>query len=166
MGELLSQRAYALRRGVARSSVQHAIKTGRIVPNAAGLIDADEADRTWADRTDLSKPRNSVNGVSQKPAAKANGAAAEARANASAIKETFAAKLAELEYRQKTGELVPASEVKTAAYQAARRARELLQAIPARISAILAGETDPMKCEEILNGEIERVCDELSGAAR
>jgi hypothetical protein len=43
----MSRRAYAAARGVDEAAIRKAIRSGRIVPNAAGLIDPDQADANW-----------------------------------------------------------------------------------------------------------------------
>jgi hypothetical protein len=47
----LSIRAYARHRGVSHVAVKKAIDTGRITPEADGTIDAERADRDWAQNT-------------------------------------------------------------------------------------------------------------------
>ncbi|OYT68678.1 MAG: hypothetical protein CFK52_14560, partial [Chloracidobacterium sp. CP2_5A] len=48
---LLSLRAYAKHRGVSLAAVQKAVHSGRITPNADGLIDSDRADAEWNAKT-------------------------------------------------------------------------------------------------------------------
>jgi hypothetical protein len=43
----MSRRRYAAARGVDEAAIRKAIKAGRIVPNADGLVDPDQADRNW-----------------------------------------------------------------------------------------------------------------------
>ena len=67
-----------------------------------------------------------------------------------------------MEFEQKTGALIPAAEVRVSVFNAARRARDLLLAVPDRVAAVLAGTTDAQDCHRILTEEIRRVCGELS----
>jgi len=63
--ELLSQRAYARRRGCSQAAVWKAIQAGRIpvVKVGSGVkIDPEAADRAWARNTDQSKPSNTETG--------------------------------------------------------------------------------------------------------
>lgn len=211
--ELLSQRAYARRRGVSQAAVWKAIRDGRIsvVKVRKGVkINPRTADREWAENTDRSKPRNSeigdparrrpagepaapmdldgVGGYEQltllarsreeepEPAGGNGGAAAGEGGNGGAAggelgryaehrarREAALARKAELELELQIGGLVRAEDVRRRGFDAARKARDLLVAIPERVAAVLAAADDPDEVLEILEGEIERVCGELSG---
>lgn len=167
-------RAYARRRGVTPAAVRKAIKSGRIsIQN--GKIDPALADAQWRGNTDESKPRNSVSGnpggpsrtpmVPPMPAFGAPGQALPRTggyAAARAVRETYEARLRELDYKVRTGELVPVDRVRVVAFNASRRARDLLLAIPDRVSAVVAGLTDASEVHRVLSEEIRRVCEELS----
>lgn len=170
----LGIRAYAKRRGVTPAAVRKAIKSGRI-STLNGKIDPDVADAHWRANTDESKPRNSVSGnpggreraplVSPMPTF---GSASHALprtggyAAARAVRETYEARLRELDYKVRTGELVPVSEVRILAFNTARRARDLLLAIPDRVSSVVAGLTEASEVHRVLTEESRRVCEELS----
>jgi phage terminase Nu1 subunit (DNA packaging protein) len=70
-------------------------------------------------------------------------------------------KLAELDRRRREGELVERSEVEDAAFTSARRVREALMNIPARVASLYAAETDPQKIHQNLEDEIRTVLIEL-----
>jgi len=78
------------------------------------------------------------------------------------VRETYDARLRELDYKVRTGELVSVDEVRVVAYNTARRSRDLLLAIPDRISAVLAGLSETSEVHRVLSEEIRRVCEELS----
>ena len=59
---LVSQREYARRRGVSHVAVQRAVNSGRI-STVGGKIDPAVADREWRENTDQSKPRNVITGA-------------------------------------------------------------------------------------------------------
>lgn len=164
--ELLSQAAYARRRGISQPSVHQAIREGRI-STVNGKIDPAVADREWAAHTDLSKPRNSVSG---NPKATRGGrpgpAAATGYAQARAERERIRVARERLELEQRRGLLVRADEVRIAAYGQARKARDMLRAIPERVAVVLAAATEPEEAQRILEGEIERVCAEIADAER
>ena len=179
--ELLSQRAYARRRGVSQAAVWKAIQTGRI-STVHGKIDPVTADREWADNTDPSKPRNSVTGEPgrRRPAGepsspmrlngagRASGGEDEERhrrtyATARAARETFLAQLARLELEERIGQLVRQDEVEIAAFNCAKKARDLLTGLPRQVSAAIAATSNPAEVHGILEEAIERVCLELSG---
>lgn len=62
-----------------------------------------------------------------------------------AKREKYEAELKRLMYEQKAGSLVSKTEIETIAYEVARRTRDNLLAIPDRIAADVAAETDPQK---------------------
>jgi len=70
-----------------------------------------------------------------------------------ARREHYQAELAKLQVAQQRGELVPADEVKKAAFQVGRSVREALANLADRLSHQLAGETDPMVIHELLSVE-------------
>jgi hypothetical protein len=186
LAEPISQRAYARHRGVTPKAVQKAIASGRISIMAGGKVDPVVADAEWARNTDQTKPLNSVTGNPRHrrpagappvPGAGAgdvaprsgrwgdtglrNGAASSYAA-ARALRETYNAKIAKLEYERLSGLLVSGEEVRAASFAVSRRARDQLFAIPDRVSATLAGIEDPHEVKRILLVEIRRVCEELA----
>lgn len=68
--------------------------------------------------------------------------------------EHYKAEKARLEALQGRGELVPASEVKAAAFNAARSVRDALMALPDRLAAQLAGTADARLCHTLLTEEL------------
>ena len=70
-----------------------------------------------------------------------------------ARREHYQAELAKLQVTQQRGELVPADEVKRAAFQVGRSVREALSNLADRLSHQLAGETDPAVIHELLTAE-------------
>lgn len=68
--------------------------------------------------------------------------------------EHYKAEKARLEALQGRGELVPASEVKAAAFKLARGVRDSIMAIPDRLAAQLAGTTDARQCHTLLTEEL------------
>jgi hypothetical protein len=177
----LTIRAYARHRGVSHSAVRRAIKDGRISQQPDGSIDATQADRQWALRTDPTKPLNSVTGepkhrrrpgappspMGSQGAGNEGGNGASDRlpsnyASARAVRETYLARLSKLEYERAAGKLVDADEVRAAVFLKARSARDLIMTIPGRVAPILAALTDPAEIHDVLLKEIRRVCQELS----
>lgn len=79
-------------------------------------------------------------------------------------KEFFASEILRLEYEQKVGELVKVSDVRENAFKVARSVREGMIAIPERIAARLAAESDPHTVHTLLSDEITQVLEELVNA--
>jgi phage terminase Nu1 subunit (DNA packaging protein) len=70
-------------------------------------------------------------------------------------------KLAELDRKQREGELVERSDVEEAAFSNARRVRDALMNIPARVASLYAAETDPQKIHQNLEDEIRTILIDL-----
>lgn len=178
---LISQREYARRLGVSHTAVQVAIATGRI-STIEGRIDPAAADREWRENTDQSKPRNRITGAPRhrrKPDeppqpmrliagmdVEDNPAAVAGFARARAARELYQAQLAKIELDLRRGILVRADEVRLRAFNRARKARDLLIALPERLSAIIAASNEPAEVTRILDAEMERICQELADSER
>ena len=182
----LSIRGYAKHRGVSPAAVRKAVTTGRIKPRADGTLDPAVADPQWAESTDLSKPLNSVTGSPKKrrpPGAPSDpfgspgpsaGHAPEvppagdaARLVASyaasrAAREANMARIAKLDFEERSGKLVDADGVKAQVFALGRRARDTLLGIPDRLAPVLAGHTDPAVIHRLLTEELTRGLAELT----
>lgn len=80
-----------------------------------------------------------------------------------AEREKFRAKLTELEYQERVGELIPAKIVDEEWSRLARLVRDSMLNIPARIADQLAHETDRRKVQDLLEQEICQALETLSG---
>ena len=178
----LSIRAYAQHRGVSHTAVAKAIKAGRISKEPDGSIDPAKADAQWARNT---LPSQNLNTGASKPAPKvatpavstpvATGSSRElpppletGRISAPdyqtsrAIREAYAARLAKLEYEERTAKLISSDEVEMRTFNLARRLRDRMQTLPRRLAAALAAEQDPRVIEQRLDDEIRQALEELS----
>ena len=155
---IMSQRAYARHRGVALFAVQKAIKSGRISTTAKGQIDSDVADEEWARNT-----REYAPAVTQSDE---DGGAfgASQYSKARAVREHYQARLAKLEFEERTGKLVSKDEVQVAAFNKFRQFRDAVLNLPDRLAAMLAAETDAAKAYEILSTEIRKALNEFADA--
>ena len=169
MGELLTAKAYAKKRGVSLSSVQWAIASERIttVMNEQGAvrIDPDVADREWEENTQHEK-RNTMAGKSYKDLAEKSPELKLSFNEARTLKETYMAKLAQLDYDVKIGKLVSAEEVKNKVFQAARVTRDAILNIPDRIAGELAAETDYHRVYDLLKRELQQALEEMADASK
>lgn len=152
---VVSLRSYASHRGVSLSAVQKAIKDGRLVNSIVYVKDVPKiksikaADDEWDANTDIGHH-----------SATSGGETAAALQKARVIKEQYAAASAKLEYEEKVGQLVPVNQVKMAAFNASRRARDMLLTIPDRIAPMYPDIAHELHLS--LTEEIERVCRELA----
>ena len=141
----ISLRAYARHRGTSAPSVLRAIKRGRLkaslVVDAKGkaqIADVALADVEWAENTDLSKAPGYVKEREGKRAGK--GARSVRRvapgvsslAEASAREKDWRARLAELDFQTKSGELVNAHEVKARMVDIFTRCKTKLLGVPSK----------------------------------
>ena len=178
----LSIRAYAQHRGVSHTAVAKAIKAGRISVEPDGKIDPAKADAQWARNT---LPSQNLNTGASKPAAKVATTAVstpvstrevqvplETRAAAPdyqtsrAIREAYAARLAKLEFEERTGKLLNADEVKVKHFNLARLLRDRIQQIPRKLApqivAAVVAQPDQRVVEDLLMEAIREALEELS----
>ena len=160
---LLSLRAYAKHRGVSLAAVQKAIHSGRITPNADGLIDSDRADAEWAAKTRPGQRRARSAPPAAREPAEAPGAGGLDYFRARAIRESYLARLAKIEFEEKTAKLVSRDEVQVAAFTRGRVVRDNLLNIADRLAATLAAENDVDKVHRLLSDEIRMALDALAG---
>jgi hypothetical protein len=187
MSELISMREFGRRLGVSANAVSKAVKARRI-HLVQGKLDADAAARDWAANTNAGQrmaaaaragaaaglPRAdpgltpgdagaTATLLGGMPEQVVNGSAA-VYGHARALREGYVAQLAKLEWERESGKVVEADKVRTDAFNIARRAREMILALPARLAPVLAGESNSFEVQRILTDELRLVCDEISRA--
>jgi hypothetical protein len=183
----LSIRAYAQHRGVSHTAVAKAIKAGRISVEPDGKIDPAKADAQWARNT---LPSQNLNTGAVKPAPKVatppvstpvstapvanrelqppleTRAAAPDYQTSRAIREAYAARLAKLEFEERTGKLLNADEVKVKHFNLARLLRDRIQQIPRKLApqivAAVVAQPDQRVVEDLLMEAIREALEELS----
>jgi hypothetical protein len=182
---IVSLRAYARHRGVSLRAVQKAIGSGRIEKTAGGQIDIDAADAQWSSRTAprpagtsnrARPPERSPNALQTsqvpippgepRPDARSElpPATGVDYSRARAVRENYLARLAKIDYEERTGKLVSKDEVQVAAFNRFRQFRDQMLNIPDRLSALLAAETDPGKVYDVLASEIRKALNEFASA--
>jgi len=170
---VVSLRAYAKHRGVTLKAVQKAIQSGRIRTTSDGKIDVDRADADWVRNTGprqasiaSSSPaprRAQTPAESPRPEPAAAGPLDYARARA--VRENYLARLAKIEFEERSGKLVSRDEVQVAAFNKFRTFRDGMLNIPDRVAAVLAAESDPVRVHEILATEIRKALLEFADGA-
>lgn len=165
----VSQRAYARMRGVHHSSVQEAIRSGRLPVGPDGRIDPAKADLAWDRDTDPGRPRATVGRKSRPGGAPQPGPSAVPPAPESltfaksrAVREAFLARLAELEFKRRNADLVPAESVRRLFFSAARRARDLLLALEDNLAPLVLHLDDEAVARELIRSRIDKVLEELA----
>ena len=181
----LSIRGYARHRGVSHTAVRKALASGRITANDDGTINPTTADEDWAASTDVSKPRNSVTGrpqlaalrltprrvsaasaVAEPPPLSTGGQSrlASSYADSRAARESYLARLAKLEFEERSSKLVDADEVRAQVFALGRRMRDAVLALPDRVAPLIVGQSDPAVIHRILTEEIQSCLSELAVA--
>jgi len=161
-------------RGVSRQAVAAAVKSGRIAEAVldSGQIDVELADRLWAENTNPSsgehghlRNRKSLNDEEVVQAARSVGINPDAPptlVESKTLQAAYQARLAQIEYEEKIGQLVEIEAIKKEAFQLARITRDAMLAIPDRLSAELAGITDPFEIHQKISTEIRGAISEIS----
>ena len=168
---IMSLRQYARHRGVALSAVQKAVKAGRIAKQPDGKIDSDAADAGWIRNTKTYAPAVTRNSAPPTTTQRSDavdedhtGFGASQYTRARAVREHYQARLAKVDFEERTGKLVPKDEVTVAAFTKFRQFRDHMVNIPDRVAALVAAESSAAKCHEILTTEIRRALNDFADA--
>lgn len=164
---LLSVRQYAKQRGVSHTAVNKAIKAGKI-PTTAGKIDPAKADASWERNRDSRQPSKLAGEATRTPHVPAmpapkrgEGPAPGTLAYAQLVRETAKAKRAAIETQRLEGKLVDADGIKRSVGGLVVAAKTRLLAIGAKVGPELAMQTDPAKCQAIVDAEVYEALAEL-----
>jgi hypothetical protein len=154
-------------RGTSHVAVLNAINDGRLSEPAVQrngrfwVIDPGAADEQWATRTDPSeygamgggtaRPIGAAPAVDQPPPATKGG---PSLAISKQVKAAYEAKLTELDYKERNGELVATRDVRDQAFTLARAVRDGMMGIADRLAPQLAAATDARQVHTLLTDEI------------
>ena len=171
----LSLRAYARHRGVALSAVQKAIATGRIHPEPDGSIDPIKADAQWDRHTRTAQPtppKASTSRASAPPpqASQSPQTSDDTRGvdyhKARAVRETYAARLAKLDFEERSAKLISKDEADTEFFTLARQLRDRMQQIPRKVApeivALVVATPDVRGVTDLLDAAIREALEDLS----
>ena len=175
----MSIRAYAQHRGVSHEAVRKAIAAGRIHKEADGSIDPAKADAQWLQHTrpaPLPSAKNVATRVAT-PVATSRPSTApptpsagdEARGvdyhKARAVRETYAARLAKLEFEERSDKLVSKDEVDAKVFTLARQLRDRMQQIPNKVApeivALVVDKPDVRGVADLIDRAIHQALEEL-----
>jgi len=158
-------------RGTSHVAVLNAINDGRLSGPAvrrdgrSWIINPELADGQWAGRTDPSD-RGAMGGGTARPIGTASAAAPTADQPPAAtkggpplavskqVKAAYEAKLTELDYKERNGEMGSIREMEREAFALAKSVREGMLSIIPRISADLAALGDAFEVEQLLEAEV------------
>ena len=154
---LMSQAEFARQQGFTKGYVTKLIKKG-IVKLKNGKVDSAQAEQAMKANAD---PVSLIRTDQATELAPAQPGAVDF-VTARTMREAFRAKMAKLEYEEKSGTLTEAAKVRQDAFKAGRIIRDELLAIPDRMADVLAAEDDPREVGKILLEELELVLNKLS----
>ena len=175
----MSQTEYAKHRGISQQRVSKMIEVGKISQECIKRIgkykkiDRDKADEELKNNLDRIYNPNRTKPVKTKSkkvtkkeveeTVKAVGmSGGMSMADAQKMQAKLKAALLKLDYEERTGELISASQVKKEVFGMARMTRDAILNIPDRISAELASMTDVHAIYEKLTAELTQALEELS----
>jgi hypothetical protein len=169
MDNLLKLSDYAKLVGKTPQAVRKAIGDGRIKNGVTKgkrgyLLDPSVATKEWNSNTDESQVRTAQ---ALTPAVESSLSGIN-YTKARAIGETYKARLLELEYKEKSGQLILADDAKIAQFKISRIFRDAVQNIPVRVVSELAavvGDVSQDKRHEmmlIMQREIDRALTQLA----
>lgn len=166
----MNLREYAESRGKSYQTLARWAQTGRITKirkdGKSWIIDdPQELDREIASTKSPdrggSKPGEIVDESLRRQQADERAIPSFARSRA--IREAFAAKLSELEFKQRSAKLVDKAELKLKLAKLHMAVRDALRTIPDRVAPIVAAEQDQAKIHALLLKEIGQALEGLDG---
>ena len=167
----ISLRAYARTRGCSLTAVQKAITSKRITPLPDGTIDPKRANQEWAKNTFAGQTIHAATAAAaperlppmyESPAPTGDPVTAYLRARA--VKESFQARTAQLEYEERASKLIPA--VRASEYAATFSAivKDGLMAMPDRLAPMLAAVDDEKVIHRMLVADVSALLRKVSKA--
>jgi hypothetical protein len=169
----VSKAVYAQMRGISKQAVHKACREGRLTAaiHPDGKLDVELADQLWAANTNPVVGWHSTMKQRQKKlkedvVEKAIAVGIDPNAvptllESKTVEAAFRAKLAQIEYEEKIGKLVPVESVKKEAFRLARIVRDSMFGIADRIAAEIAGISDPFLIHKKLSDEIRTAIAEI-----
>jgi hypothetical protein len=184
---LMTQAEYARHRGCSKVAVGKAVKAGRI-SLVNGQIDPDVADIQWqrntrarishgqGTRSTATAPAPGVGVGESGPAlfpdtpddaasGDGSGASSDGYTASRNRREAADAEMAELKLAEAQNSLIRVDAVKSALGSVFSTTRDALLQIPARLSPLLAAESDPASVQKMLYTELHQALQHLAGAS-
>ena len=161
----ISLRAYAKARGCSLTAVQKAIATKRITKLPDGTIDAERANREWSKNTFAGQTVREAAAPERLPMHESpapTGDPVTAYLRARAVKESFQARTAELDYKERAGKLIEATRASEYAATFSAIVKDGLMAMPDRLAPMLAAVDDEKTIHRMLGAEITALLRKVS----
>jgi len=160
---LLSTKEFGDKVGVNDARIRAAIKSGILTQSVKKVgdkggrykIDEEKGIQEWKDNIDPAKQRDpKKQNETRELNADSNGGGMSHYQKAKAHKEFFAAKLAELQYQEKAGKLVPVDMVRAECFRISRRVRDSMLAVSDRVASELVNMDDPREISIYIKEQI------------
>lgn len=163
----VSIRAAARVLDVSDTALHKARRDGRCTFNDDGTVDVEKVRLQLAANTNpvrggRRRPNDDQAGASELPKVPPRPSAISTMADARLRRELAEARRAELDLAHQEGRLGDRAAMTAEFVRHVVSARQQLQAIPMRVAAQIAAETDVRTVAHVLDAEIARVCSELS----
>jgi phage gp36-like protein len=176
MGDLVTLSELARRLGCSKQYIHKLKLQGVLKFDGEDLIDEDVARQAMGDASDPTKAyMKEVNQAQRErwangpPPERAQSEEGETRQSgnisymkAKTMREAFNAKIAELEYKERKGELRDSQSVRKTITDAAVLIRSALERIPDKLANRVAAESDPDVCYTMLTEEVDQSLAELA----
>jgi hypothetical protein len=156
---------YAQHRNCSLRGVQHAVAAGRIQRLPNGLIDADKADRDWDLNTDEAYVLRVTGGKEQAARSAQREGDGPTFMASKARTQSVVADIKALELVKKRGDVLDRRQVETAAFNLYRQLRDACMAIPDRLCAQLATESNQETVRQLLEEELRSVFTQYANGA-
>ena len=166
--ELLNLTEYARRRGVSKEAVSLAVKHGRL-KNSVSRDDKGNpkiapalADQEWEANTDKRRGWYAIQNskANAEASEKVSGTLSQSRA----VREAYLARLAKLDFEERSGELIRVESVRSALASLVSSTREAILQVPARVAPVLAVENDPARLHDVLMEELQQALSQLASS--
>ena len=179
-GKLVTLLEFSRMIGISSRKVYAAANKGKFtfkMSNGAKVVDPKKAEKEWkANKSETALKKNpsgkkKVKGakvviVKKEKEKKEEGPPTYeglTTADAERKEKVFKAKISELRYLEQAGSLVEIDKVEKKAFELARRTRDAVMSIPAKMSHELAVETNPHKLEIMLTKALQKTLQKLIG---
>ena len=166
----VSLRAYARMRGCSLTAVQKAIASKRITTLQDGTIEPERANQEWAKNTFAGQTIHQPSAASPDrippvhESVPGSGDPVAAYLRARAVRESFAARTAQLEYEERAGKLIQAVRASEYAAGFSSIVKDGLMAMPDRLAPMLAAVDDERAIHRMLAAEVSAVLRKVSKA--
>jgi hypothetical protein len=152
----VSHAAFGRLVGVSHQAVGKAIHSGRLIHSVLkdGTIDPALGVVEWERISPVSERPIGIAGTDPSVGRQAS--------VARGAKAFYEAKLLELEYKKKLGEVISVKEMRDTVGELTRRARDQLLSMAARLAPVLAGTTGTQECYSLIEREVYDALDALA----